>query len=104
MNDVLDDVKTVQETEIKITKYSPKQFKVVMLNDDGTPFEFVIQILIELFNKSMVEAVSLSMKIHSEGKGIAGVYTMEVAEMKSAETVRVARTCGYPLQTVVEEV
>ena len=61
----------------------PKKFKVVLHNDDYTPMELVVLILVEVFNKGLEEANSIMMKVHKQGKGIAGVYSKEIAETKT---------------------
>ena len=81
----------------------PKKFKVVMLNDDYTPMQVVIHILVDIFRKSSAEATRLMLDVHSKGKGIAGVYTKEIADTKSAIANSTAREIGYPFKTVVEQ-
>ena len=84
-------------------KQHPTLFKVVLLNDDYTTMEFVIQVLESLFQKSPAEAYRIMMHVHQNGRGIAGVYPWEVAETK-AETVRsLASEAGFPLRATIEE-
>ena len=81
----------------------PKLFKVLLLNDDYTPMEFVMQVLETVFDKSPAEAYRIMMLVHTQGRGIAGVYPWEVAETKTEAVVSLAREAGYPLQAVTEE-
>ena len=80
----------------------PQRFKVVLFNDDYTPMEFVVALLETVFKKQPVEATQLMLQIHRGGKGIAGVYVLEVAETKVAQVHRMAEERGYPLQAGVE--
>ena len=84
-------------------KQDPTLFKVVLLNDDYTTMDFVIQVLENVFQKSPVEAFQIMMHVHRNGRGIAGVYPWEVAETK-ADTVRsLATEAGFPLRATIEE-
>ena len=80
----------------------PSMYKVIMLNDDYTPMEFVVGLLEQVFNKGPSEATQLMLQIHKGGKGIAGVYVLEVAETKVAKVHRIAEERGYPLRAGVE--
>jgi len=82
----------------------PERFNVVLLNDDFTPMDFVVQLLIEIFNRSIEEARDITLQIHENGKGIAGTYGYEIAEQKKQEAVSVTRFNKYPLTIVVENV
>jgi ATP-dependent Clp protease adaptor protein ClpS len=95
---------TVIEINEKIKKEikEPEFYKVVFLNDDSTPMEFVIEVLNEVFGHSQETAKSITMTIHNEGSGIVGVYRYEIAEQKGLETVNIARASGFPLQVKVE--
>jgi ATP-dependent Clp protease adaptor protein ClpS len=86
------------KTELKV----PTLYKVILLNDDYTPMEFVIQILTEIFNKNAAEAEALTIQVHSAGRGVAGTYTKEVAEQKSNECKVIAASYRHPLKTIVE--
>ena len=76
----------------------PPRFKVVLYNDDYTPMGFVVGLLETVFKKSPVEANALMLRIHRSGSGVAGVYTLEVAETKVATVHRMAEQRGYPLR------
>lgn len=81
----------------------PKMWKVLLHNDDTTPVGFVVEILMRVFNKTMDQAELLTWRIHNEGIGIAGVYTKEIAEMKTTTTVKTAKACGFPLLATMEQ-
>ena len=80
----------------------PKKYKVVFYNDDYTPMNLVTSILIEVFNKGLPEAQSITMKVHRQGKGIAGVYSKEIAQTKVDTTKMYARELGFPLHAEAE--
>lgn len=80
----------------------PERYNVLLLNDDYSTMEFVILVLEEVFQKSPAEAYRIMMQVHTQGRGLAGVYPWEVAETK-VETVRaMARDAGFPLRAVIE--
>ena len=81
----------------------PPQFRVVMLNDDFTPMEFVVQVLQTFFNHSQEQAVQIMLAVHQQGKGVAGIYTAEIAETKAAQANAFARKNHHPLLTVLEK-
>ena len=81
----------------------PKLFNVILLNDDYTTMEFVLQILETLFQKSPAEAFRIMMHVHRNGRGLAGVYTWEVAETKADKVAVLASEAGYPLRATIEE-
>ena len=81
----------------------PSKFKVVVCNDDVTPMEFVILMLMTIFRHSEESATDLTLKIHNDGQAIAGVYSFEIAEQKGIDATFLAREHGHPLQIRVEE-
>ncbi len=81
----------------------PSLYKVVLLNDDYTPQEFVVWLLEAVFNKSGDEAVRIMLHVHQTGVGICGIYTFEVAETKVAQVMELARRNGHPLQCIMEK-
>lgn len=95
------ETKTVEKTKIKIKE--PSLYKVIFLNDNKTPMDFVVSLLVELFKHSETTAVALTMKIHEEGSGVVGVYSYEVAEQKSTEATSLCRDNGFPLRIRIEE-
>ena len=94
--EIVDDVKI--DEKIKKETKEPSKYKVVMLNDETTPMEWVISMLTTIFGHSQETAEKLTLQIHSEGSGIAGIYTYEIAEQKAVETVNASRDRGFPLQ------
>lgn len=90
-------------TQNKQQTRTPKQYKVLLLNDDYTPMDFVIFVLMRFFRKTIDEAESIMWKVHKEGVGLAGIYSYEIAETKVAQVVRVARAEGHPLRCTMEE-
>ncbi len=80
----------------------PRLYRVVLLNDDYTPMEFVVLVLGRYFRKSAVEAETIMLAVHRKGQGVAGVYTREVAETKVTQVTQHARREGYPLRVVAE--
>jgi len=97
------DIDVKIDEKIKQSLEEPKKWKVIFLNDDYTPMDFVIQILQEIFKHSQNTATDITMQIHNEGSGIAGVYTFEIAEVKAVEATTLARSQGFPLQIKMEE-
>lgn len=92
------DLATEERREIK----RPPRFKVILFNDDYTPMEFVVSLLEQLFSKGPAEATQLMLQIHRGGRGVAGVYVLEVAETKVAAVHRMAEERGYPLRAGAE--
>lgn len=95
--------KVVDQVDIDIDTISPGKYKVVFYNDDVTPMQFVIALLEHTFNHSPDDAKRITMQVHNEGTGIAGVYTYEIAEQKGVEATLIARQNGWPLVIKVEE-
>jgi ATP-dependent Clp protease adaptor protein ClpS len=91
------------DEKIKITVSEPKRWKVILLNDDTTPMEFVIQVLIEIFKHTHNDARDIMVTVHETGSGVAGVYSFEIAEAKAVEATNLARANGFPLQIKLEE-
>ena len=81
----------------------PSLYKVLLLNDDYTPMEFVVHILERFFNKNRDEAVQIMLHVHRHGVGICGVFTYEVAETKVAQVIEFSRRHQHPLQCTMEK-
>ena len=81
----------------------PSMYKVLMLNDDYTPMEFVVHVLERFFSKNSDEATQIMLHVHQKGVGICGVYTYEVAETKVTQTMDLARKHQHPLQCTLEK-
>ncbi|MDE2184987.1 MAG: ATP-dependent Clp protease adapter ClpS [Alphaproteobacteria bacterium] len=91
----------VTKTRPKTKK--PSLYKVLLLNDDYTPMEFVVHILERIFNKNREEAVQIMLHVHRNGVGVCGVFTFEVAETKVAQVIEFARRHEHPLQCTMEK-
>ena len=91
----------VVKTKPKTKK--PSMYKVLMLNDDYTPIEFVVHILERFFNKNRQEATRIMLHVHRRGVGVCGVYTYEVAETKVTQVMDFARQHQHPLQCTLEK-
>lgn len=81
----------------------PSMYKVLLLNDDFTPMEFVVLILQQYFHKDRESATQIMLKVHREGKGVCGIYSKDVAATKVELVSAHARKAGHPLQCVMEE-
>lgn len=81
----------------------PPQYRVVMLNDDFTPMEFVVQVLETFFHHAREKAVQIMLQVHQTGRGVAGVFPAEIAETKVAQVNAFARKHQHPLLTVMEK-
>jgi len=88
--------------KVKVKTKKPAMYKVLLLNDDFTPMEFVVYVLERVFRKSRVEANDIMLKVHNDGVGVAGVYTYEVAETKVDQVMTLARKNEHPLQCTME--
>ena len=91
----------VVKTRVKTKK--PSLYKVLMLNDDYTPMEFVVHVLERFFGKSREEATRIMLHVHQRGVGICGVFTYEVAETKVNQVMDFARRHQHPLQCTLEK-
>jgi len=91
------------EEEIKVDIQPPTMWKVVFLNDDVTPMELVIDILCSVFKHSTDSAEKITMEIHNDGSGVAGVYPFEIAEHLAVESTHIAKRNGSPLKIQVEQ-
>ncbi len=98
-NEVKDD--TTSKTHKKTKE--PPMYKVILLNDDYTTMEFVVEILVYIFKRTPEDATRIMLQVHREGKGLCGVYTHEVAETKIETVQDAARENGYPLQCSMEK-
>jgi ATP-dependent Clp protease adaptor protein ClpS len=90
------------EEKIAVSLQPPSLYKVVFLNDDRTPMEFVIDILMSIFKHSDSSAKEVTLDVHNTGSGIAGIYAHEIAEQLGIEATKLARTNGFPLQINIE--
>jgi ATP-dependent Clp protease adaptor protein ClpS len=81
----------------------PKMFKVMLLNDDFTPMEFVISVLQRFFSLDTEQATRIMLKVHNEGRGVCGVFTRDVAATKVEQVIAYARQHQHPLACIMEE-
>ncbi len=94
-------IATKQKDKVKIKK--PKQYKVIMYNDDFTTMEFVINVLVSVFNKNLMEAEKIMLDVHKKGKGVAGIYSYDIAITKVSKAMSMAKESGFPFKLTVEE-
>lgn len=91
----------------KVTKIidanPPNMWKVLVMNDDFTPMEFVVELLIQIFKHTEASAEVVTLEIHNTGSGIAGRYTYEIAEQKALDATDASRSSGFPLLFQIEE-
>ena len=90
-------------TKTRVQTKKPSMYRVLILNDDYTPMEFVVLILEGFFNKSREQATRIMLHVHQKGVGVCGVYTYEVAETKVAQVMDLARRNEHPLQCTMEK-
>lgn len=94
---------TERRTQTRSKTRRPPMYKVILLNDDYTPMEFVVELLKSVFHKPHAEATRIMLWVHQNGMGIAGVYPFEVAETKVRAVEELAREAQYPLKCVMEK-
>ena len=97
--DYLGDV-MIAEPEAKTKR--PPRYKVILLNDDYTPMDFVVMVLEQIFRKNHQDALDVMLEVHQKGAGIAGIYTRDVAETKMDQVIEYARINDYPLACTLE--
>lgn len=90
-------------TKTRTKTQRPSLYKVLLLNDDYTPMQFVIDVLERFFAKSRDEATRIMLHVHHKGVGVCGVYTFEIAETKVAQVIEFARQNQHPLQCTMEK-
>ena len=102
-NDQNEDV-LEKEPETKKKVKQPSMYQVLILNDNYTPMDFVIEVIQRIFHKPIDEAEQIMLDVHEKGKGVCGVYTLEIAETKVTEVIIAARMNEHPLMAVVERI
>jgi ATP-dependent Clp protease adaptor protein ClpS len=90
------------DEKVRVRVSEPKRWKVILINDDVTPVDFVVTLLMDVFKHDPNSAGNITMQVHETGSGIAGVYSFEIAEIKAVEATTLARSSGYPLQIKME--
>lgn len=98
-----------QNSELALAEHLPKvkvppSLAVILHNDHYTTMEFVVEILCKYFRKNETEAHQIMLKVHEQGKGVAGIYHAEIAETKAAQVSQYARTRGFPLLCTTEPI
>jgi len=88
----------------KIKPKLPSLYKVIILNDDYTPMEFVVYVIQKVFQKTYDDATRLMLKIHTEGIGVCGMFPLEIAEMKMNQVINLAKEDQHPLQCIIEKI
>jgi len=91
----------VEKTKLDLEE--PGFYKVILLNDNVTPMEFVVELLQKIFKHDLETSQKIMLTVHTEGSAIAGVYSYEIAEQKGVESTVLARNNGFPLQIKVEK-
>lgn len=93
------EVKNQSKTDLR----EPKRYKVIMHNDDYTPMDFVVLVLIEQFGKEKEEAVRLMLMVHEGGRAVVGTFSYDIAKTKVRNVTALAREEGYPFRLTIEE-
>jgi len=101
MTETVEDVKL--DEKISITAEVPPKYKVIMLNDNATPMDFVTSILCLVFRHTDERAKKIMLTIHEEGSAVVGIYTYDIAEQRALEATTLSRDNGFPLQLKLEQ-
>ena len=103
----MSDVETIEEIKIdekiKDIDQEPGKYKIIFLNDNQTPMEWVVGLLVTVFHHSKQTAEDITLTIHNEGSGVVGIYTFEIAEQKALEATTMSRENGFPLVVRMEK-
>jgi len=97
------DLEAIILVQEKIKQKSPPMYKILLLNDDFTPMEFVIEVLKIFFSMNQEQATRIMLKVHTEGVGVCGVYPSDIASTKVKQVVEFSRKNQHPLRCVMEE-
>jgi len=90
-------------TKVRPKTKKPSQYRVILLNDDYTPMEFVVGLLMAVFKKTQEEASRIMLNVHQDGVGVCGIYTFEVAETKVGQVLDAAKRAEHPLKCTLEK-
>lgn len=93
---------TILKEDVKVKK--PKMYKILLHNDDYTSMEFVVQVLVGIFNKKTDDAVRIMLDVHKKGIGMAGIYSYDIAATKISQVENMAKEYSYPLKLSLKEV
>jgi len=91
-------------TEVLEKIQEPIRYKVILLNDDYTTQEFVMEVLQSIFHKNFEESLNLMLQIHHNGKGVCGIYPYDIAEIKAIQVRKMAKEKQYPLRAILEKI
>ncbi|MDR0528480.1 MAG: ATP-dependent Clp protease adapter ClpS [Zoogloeaceae bacterium] len=103
MNPDTDSATLLEPEQATLTRPPPPLYRVVLLNDDYTPMNFVVEVLQRFFGMETRRATAVMLKVHHEGRGLCGVFPREIAEAKVTQVTRHARGYQHPLRCVMEE-
>lgn len=95
-------IESIEQTLEKIQE--PIRYRVVLLNDDYTTQDFVMEVLQVVFHKGFEESLNLMLQIHHNGKGVCGVYPYDIAEIKAAQVRKMAKEKQFPLRAILEQI
>ncbi len=90
-------------TKVRPKTKKPSMYRVILMNDDYTPMEFVVSVLMGIFKKTQEEATQVMLNVHQNGIGVCGIYTFEIAETKVAQVMDAAKRAQHPLQCTLEK-
>ena len=90
-------------TQEKVKLKKPKLYKVILLNDDYTPMEYVVNLIKIVFRKNESEAVNIMLMVHKKGSGVCGIFTKEIAETKVETVLKMAKSDQHPLKCIMEQ-
>lgn len=93
---------TLSKPQSKTREKTPPSYRVLLLNDDYTPMDFVVAVLMRFFRKSESEATRIMLQVHEQGVGLCGVYSFEIAETKVHQVEQAAQQAGHPLRCTME--
>ena len=99
-NDQSNVTNTITQEKVELKK--PKLFKVILLNDDYTPMEYVVNLIKIVFRKNESEAVNIMLMVHKKGSGVCGIFTKEIAETKVETVLKMAKSDQHPLKCIME--
>lgn len=95
--------KAIIKEEIKDKSKTPKLYKVLLLNDNYTSMDFVVEVIVNIFNKTVEDATKIMLDVHNKNKGLVGIYSYDIATTKVARVMYAAEDNGFPLKAIIEE-
>lgn len=103
MSNVLKKPNVVKSKKKELNRSLPKKYKVLLLNDNVTPMDFVVNILIDVFYYELQNAINKMLQVHNEGKAICGIYSYDIATTLQHKVIFASKVSNYPLKCIVEE-